>query len=55
MRKKKIKVHFLLIGVFRKYPGKIHVLCASMGNGSVEGAITCTVKHRKVYYSKNAP
>ena len=26
-----------------------------MGNGPVEGAITCTVKHKKVYYSKTHP
>ena len=27
----------------------------STGNGPVEGAITCTVKHKKVYYSKMHP
>ena len=26
-----------------------------MANGPVKGAITCTVKHKKVYYSKTHP
>ena len=30
-------------------------VCISMGNGPVEGAITCTVKHKKVYFSKTHP
>ena len=48
-KKKHIKVHFWLIGVF-------DVLCATLwGNGPVEGAITCTVKHKKVYFSKTHP
>ena len=30
-------------------------VCISMGNGPVGGAITCTLKHKKVYYSKMHP
>ena len=49
--KKKKNVHFLLIGVLEKK----YFVCIFMGNGPVEGAITCTVKHKKVYYSKTHP
>ena len=46
--RKKIKMHFLLIGVFRKNM----FVCISMGNEPVEGAITCNVKHKRFITQK---
>ena len=48
---KKISVHFLVcIFYLSAFLENTCFVCISMGNGPVEGAITCTVKHKKVYY-----
>ena len=51
MEKKKIRCIFYLLAFLEN----TCFVCISMGNGPVEGAITCTVKHKKVYYSKMHP
>ena len=50
--RKKIKVHSLILWAFLENTCFMYI---SMENGPVEGAITCTVKHKKVYYSKMHP
>ena len=49
---KKIKVHFLILWAFLENTCLMYI---SMRNGPVEGAITCAVKHKKVYCSKTHP
>ena len=49
--RKKIKVRFLFIYVFRKYM----FVCNFMGNGSIEGIKPSILKHKKGLLLKNAP
>ena len=47
-KKKKIKVHFYLLAFLEN----TCFVCISMGNGPVEGAITCNVKHKRFITQK---
>ena len=51
MWKKKLRCIFYLLAFLEN----TCFVCISMGNGPFEDAITCTVKHKKVYYSKTHP
>ena len=50
-KKKKLRGIFYLLAFLEN----TCFLCISMGNEPVEVAISCTVKHKEVYFSKTHP